>query len=133
MDNKAIYRDFIQKVFNEGRLDLLDDFLAPSYVIQDAPPGSAPGAEGVRQVVTMFRSAFPDLEITLDEVIAEGETVAARSTLRGTHRGEFLGIAPTGTSISVPSLTMVRIVDGRLVESRVKNDTAVLMAQLKDA
>ena len=130
MDNKAVYRDFIQKVFNEGRLDLLDQFLAPGYVIQDSPPGTKAGAEGVRDVVTMFRSAFPDLEITLDEVIAEGETVASRATLRGTHKGDFLGVPATGRSISVPSLTMVRIVEGRLVESRVKNDTAVLMAQI---
>jgi predicted ester cyclase len=81
----------------------------------------------------MFRSAFPDLEIALDEVIAEGETVASRATLRGTHKGDFLGVPATGRSISVPSLTMVRIVEGRLVESRVKNDTALLMAQINGA
>jgi steroid delta-isomerase-like uncharacterized protein len=128
--NKAIYREFIQTVFNEGRLDNLDKFLAPSYVIRDAPPGSLPGAEGVKQVVTMFRGAFPDLEITLDEVIAEDEVVAASSTVRGTHLGEIFGIPPTGRVVSIASLTMVRIVDGRLVESRVKNDTGELMRQL---
>ena len=91
--NKAIYRKFIQRVFNEGRLDALDEFLAPSYVIRDAPPGTPPGAEGVKSVVSMFRGAFPDLEITLDDVIAEGDEVAARSTLRGTHRGVLFGVA----------------------------------------
>jgi len=128
--NKAIYRNFIQAVFNEGRLDRVDEFLAPSYVIADAPPGTPPGADGVRQVVAMFRGAFPDLEITLDEVIAEGDVVAASSTLRGTQRGDFLGVPATGRPVSISSLTMVRIVDGRLVESRVKNDTAELMRQL---
>lgn len=128
--NKAIYREFIQRVFNEGRLDILDRFLAPSYVIRDAPPGTPPGAEGVKQVVSMFRDAFPDLEITLDEVIAEGDVVAASSTVRGTHRGEIFGIPATGKPVSISSLTMVRIVDGRLVESRVKNDTAALISQL---
>jgi predicted ester cyclase len=128
--NKAVYREFIQTVFNEGRLDNLDRFLAPSYAIRDAPPGALPGAEGVKQVVTMFRGAFPDLQITLDEVIAEGDVVAASSTVRGTHRGELFGIPPTGKSVCISSLTMVRIVKGRLVESRVKNDTGELIRQL---
>ncbi|HEU0072885.1 MAG TPA: ester cyclase [Dehalococcoidia bacterium] len=131
--NKAVYREFIQRVFNEGHLDMLDKFLAPSYVIRDAPPGTPPGAEGVKQVVSMFREAFPDFEITLDEVIAEGDFVAASSTVRGTHRGEIFGIPATGNRVSISSLTMVRIIDGRLVESRVKNDTAALMSQLGSA
>jgi predicted ester cyclase len=128
--NKSTYRAFIQRVFNEGRLDVLDEFLAPTYQIQDAPPGTPPGAEGVKYAVSLFRDAFPDLEITLDDVVAERDSVAARSTLRGTHRGTFFGIAPTGKTVSVTSLTMVRLVNGRLVESWVKNDTASLMSQL---
>jgi steroid delta-isomerase-like uncharacterized protein len=128
--NKARYGEFIQAIFNEARFDRLGEFLAPSYAIQEAPPGTAPGAEGVRQVVTMFRTAFPDLTITLDEVIGEGDTVAALSTLRGTHRGEFMGIAPTGKTVSVTSLTMVRLEDGRLTKSWVKNDVASLLRQL---
>jgi steroid delta-isomerase-like uncharacterized protein len=128
--NKARYGEFIQAIFNEARFDRLGDFLAPSYAIQEAPPGTAPGGEGVRQVVTMFRTAFPDMTITLDEVIAEGDTVAALSRLRGTHRGEFMGVAPTGKTVSVTSLTMVRLEDGRLTKSWVKNDVASLMRQL---
>jgi steroid delta-isomerase-like uncharacterized protein len=128
--NKDVYRRFIQRIFNEARFEELDDFLAPDYRIQEAPPGTPAGAEGVRQVVEMFRSAFPDLDITLDEVIAEGDTVAARSTLRGTHRGEFLGVAASRNSVSVNTLTMVRLRDGRLTESWVKNDVAALMRQL---
>ena len=128
--NKARYSQFIQSIFNEGKFDELSGYLAPSYQIKDAPPGAPQGAEGVRAASSMFRSAFPDLEITLDSVIAEGDTVAARSTVRGTHNVPFFGIAPTGKQVSVTSLTMVRIVDGRLVESWVKTDTAGLMSQL---
>ena len=128
--NKALYRDFIQRIFNEGRLDLLDHYLAPNYAIQEAPSGTPAGAEGVREVVSMFRGAFPDFEITLDEVIAEGSVVAARSTVRGTHRDPIFGIAPTGRPIAVGSLTMVHIEDGRLVASWVKTDTAAMMRQL---
>jgi steroid delta-isomerase-like uncharacterized protein len=130
-ENKATYRRFIQTIFNEARFEELPSFLADDYAIKDAPPGSAPGAAGIRDVVTMFRTGFPDMVITLDEVIGEGEYVASRSTLRGTHTGEFLGVAPTGRSVAVTSLTMIRFRDGELVESWVKNDVASLMAQLK--
>ena len=128
--NKTIYRAFIQRVFNEGKVDSLDEFLAESYVIAESPPGTPPGAEGVKQAVGMFRGAFPDLEITLDDLIGEGDWVAAKSTLRGTHRGPLFGIEPTGNSVSITSLTMVRLANGRLVESWVRNDVAGLMSQL---
>ncbi len=128
--NKAVYSHFIQQVFNEGNFDALDELLAPDYSIEEAPPGTAQGAEGVKQIVTMFRGAFPDLQITLDELVAEGDSVAARSTSRGTHRGAFMGLEPTGRSIVMPTLTLVHLRDGRLVASWVKNDVAALMRQL---
>ncbi|HEX5368983.1 MAG TPA: ester cyclase [Dehalococcoidia bacterium] len=128
--NKAVYSRFIQEVFNEGHFDAFSELLAPDYTIEDAPPGAAPGAEGVKQVVKMFRGAFPDLQITLDELVAESDSVAARSTLRGTHRGAFMGIEPTGRSVAITTLTLVHLKDGRLVASWVKNDIAALMRQL---
>src|SRR3712207_3145234 len=94
--NKAIYRRYIQQVFNEGRVDLLDELLAPSYVYHEAPPGTLPGAEGIKQVVSMFRAAFPDLEITIDDQIAEDDQVCSRATTRGTHQGDIFGIPATG-------------------------------------
>ena len=130
-ENKQRYADYIQAIFNEARFDELDGFLAQDYVIKDAPPGSAEGAAGIREIVTMFRSGFPDMVITLDEVIAEGDWVASKSTLRGTQTGEFLGVVPTGRPVSVSSLTMVRFRDGRLTESWVKNDVAAMMRQLQ--
>jgi steroid delta-isomerase-like uncharacterized protein len=128
--NKAVYRRFIQEVFNEGRLDALDALLSPSYVLRDAPPGSPPGPQAVAEVVRMFRAAFPDLVITIDELVAEGDKVCARATTRGTHRGPMFGLPPTGKPVTMTGLTMVRIVDGRLVESWVKNDVTGLMRQL---
>jgi predicted ester cyclase len=132
-ENKTVYRRFIQEVFNEAKFDNLSDLLAPSYEIKDAPPGTPPGAEGVRQVVTMFHAGFPDMQITLDEVIAEGDTVAARSTLKGTHRGEIFGLKPTGKQVTMTSLTLVHIVEGKLTASWVKNDTMSLLQQLSAA
>jgi predicted ester cyclase len=81
-------------------------------------------------VVSMFRAAFPDLHIAIDALVAEGDKVCARSTLRGTHRGEIFGIAGTGKGVTMTSLTMVRIRDGRLTESWVENDVTALVSQL---
>jgi steroid delta-isomerase-like uncharacterized protein len=128
--NKAVYRRFIEEVFNEGRLDVLDEVLSPSYVYRDAPPGTPPGPEGIMQVVSMFRAAFPDLKITIDDQVAEGDKVCSRTTMRGTHRGVIFGIPATGKAVTMTGLTMVRIADGRLVESWVKNDVMGLMSQL---
>ncbi len=128
--NKAIYRRFIQEVFNEGRLDRLDELLSPSYVYRDAPPGTPAGPEAIRQVVSLFRGAFPDLTVTIEEQIAEGDKVCSRTTTRGTHRGTLFGIPATGKTITMPGLTLVRIADGRVAESWVKNDVLGLMSQL---
>jgi steroid delta-isomerase-like uncharacterized protein len=128
--NKAIYRRFIQEVFNEGRLDRLDDLLSPSYVFHDAPPGTPEGPEAIRQVVTMFRNAFPDLTITFEDQIAEGDKVCSRTTTRGTHQGTIFGTPPTGKTITMTGLTLVTIADGRVKESWVKNDVMGLMNQL---
>jgi predicted ester cyclase len=90
--NKELYRRFLQEVFNEGRLEMVNELLSPSYVFRDAPPGAPAGPETVKQVVTMFRSAFPDLKITIEELVAEGDKVCARATTRGTHKGTIFGI-----------------------------------------
>ncbi|NJK53359.1 MAG: ester cyclase [Leptolyngbyaceae cyanobacterium SU_3_3] len=128
--NKAIYQRYIQQVFNQGQLDLLDEILSPSYVYHEAPPDILPGAEGIRQVVSIFRAAFPDLEITIDDQLADGDKVCSRATTRGTHQGEIFGIPATGKAVTMTGLTVVRIVDGRITESWVKNDVMGLMNQL---
>jgi predicted ester cyclase len=128
--NKAVYRRFIREVFNEGGLETLEEVLSPSYICRDAPPGTPPGPEGIKEIVSMFRAGFPDLGITIDEQVAEGDLVCSRATLRGTHPGVLFGIPGTGKAVTMPGLTMVRIIDGRLVESWVKNDVMGLMSQL---
>ena len=130
-ENKVVYRRFIQEIFNEGRLERLNDLVSPSYTLRDAPPGTQSGPEAIRQIVLMFREGFPDLHITLEELVAEGKLVAARSTFRGTHHGTIFGLKPTGKKVSMPGLTMVHIVEGKLVESWVRNDVMGLMRQLE--
>ncbi len=128
--NKATYRRFIQEVFNEGHIDAVEELLSPEYVLHEAAPGTPPGREGVRQIVSTFRAAFPDLEITIEDQVAEEDKVCSLTTMRGTHRGSIYGVAGTGKKVSVTGLTMVRLVGGRIAESWVKNDVLGLMNQI---
>lgn len=128
--NKVIYRRFLQEIFNEGQLDKLPELVSPSYVLHDGPPGTPNGPEAIRQVVTMFRNAFPDLKISLEEIIVEEDKVCARATTRGTHKGTIFGVPATGRGVTMTGLTMVTIADGHLTESWVKNDMQGLMKQL---
>jgi predicted ester cyclase len=132
-ENKAVYRRFIETLFNEGRLERLGELVDPDYVFHDAPPGTPQGPDAIREVVTMFRAAFPDLKITIEDQVAEGDKVCSRATTRGTHRGPIFGIAPTGRAIAMSGLTLVRIAGGRVAESWVKNDVAGLLTQLRGA
>jgi predicted ester cyclase len=101
-ENKALYRRYIQEVFNEGRIELLDELLSPDYVYRDAPPGVPPGAAAVAEVVRMFRAAFPDLHISIEAQVAEGDKVVSLATTRGTHTGTpILEIPPAGRKLSV--------------------------------
>jgi steroid delta-isomerase-like uncharacterized protein len=111
-------------------VDLLDELLTASYVYHEARSGTLPGAEGIKQVVSMFRAAFPDLEITIDDQIAEDDKVCSRATMRGTHQGEIFGLPATGKVVTMTGMTIVRIVEGQIAESWVKNDVMRLMNQL---
>lgn len=128
--NKALYPRFIDQVFNEGRLEMTEEVLSPAYVFRDAPPGTPSGPEGIKKIVTLFRGAFPDLEITIEDQVAEADKVCSRTIMRGTHRGPIFGLAPTGKAVTMTGMTMVRVADGRLVESWVRNDVMGLMSQL---
>ena len=130
--NKELYRRYIDECFNGGRVELLDELLAPSYVFHDPPPGLAAGIEGVRQTIRMFHAAFPDLKITIEDMVAEGDKVCARATTRGTHSGQpIMGINASGRKFVMRGMTMVRIENGRITDSWVSNDVLGLMNQLR--
>ena len=128
--NKAVYRRFIEEGFNQGRLATLDEVLAPSYVNHSAPPGSPPGADGVKQIIRHFRSAFPDLRIEIHEQVAEGDLVSSRATFRGTHGGPLFGIPATGRQVTMRGLSMVRVANGQIQEGWIQNDVVGLLRQL---
>lgn len=94
--NKALFNEFIERVWNRKELERLDDYFAPDFIDHSAPPGQDTGIEGARQVFGMFLDAFPDCHINVEFLIAEGDLLVARDNFRGTHRQSFMGIAPTG-------------------------------------
>jgi len=130
-ENKAQYRRTFEEVFNQGNFAIVDELVAPDFLNHEIPPGmNNRGAEATRQAVTMLRTAFPDLHFTIEEVLAEGDTVAGRVTMSGTHLGPFQGIPPTGRSFQQAHMHFVRFRDGKAVEHRAVRDDLGMMRQL---
>lgn len=130
-DTKAIARRFLEEAFNSGNLDVVDELVAPEFVNHDAAlPEPGVGIEAAKASITGYREAFPDLRLTIEQQLAEGEYVATRWSARGTHQGNLMGMAPTGKQATVTGITIDRIVDGRFVESWTNWDTLGLMQQL---
>jgi len=130
-NNKAIVRRFIEEFWNKGNQSLADQFFAPTYTHHDAStPDFGQGPEGERKRATLYRTAFPDLRLTVHDLIAEGETVMTRWSCHGTHKGDLNGIAPTGKQISISGVTVVRFSNGKMVEGYVNWDALGMMQQL---
>ena len=129
-ENKAVVRHFVEEVFNKGNLAAIDQFLAAEYRDANALPGQEPGREGARRAFTLYREVFPDLRYTIEEMIAEGDTVVTRVTLWATHHGALLGVPPTHRQVSVPAVHITRLVDGTIREHWSLMDDLGLMQQL---
>ena len=130
--NKTVSRRFFEEVFGQGKLNVLDEIIAKDHV--NRGPNTLPelptGPEGAKQIVTMYRNAFPDFRVTVDEQIAEGDTVVTRWTANGTHKGELVGIPATGKSSTVTGVSVDKIVNGKVAESWVIFDQFGMMQQL---
>jgi steroid delta-isomerase-like uncharacterized protein len=114
---KQLVDEFVQALFTRGELDAVDRYLAPQYVDHDPPVPDAPsGREALRRAAAMFRAAFPDWHSDLEQLVAEGDVVVERFTARGTHRGEFLGVPPTGGPVELAGINIFRIEDDLIVE-----------------
>ena len=132
-DTKAIARrtyEAFNEAFQTGNLSLLDAVIDANAVDHNPVPGQPPGLEGVKQVFGAFTTAFPDLKFTVDDMIAEEDKVASRLTLRGTHRGDFQGIPPTGKRVVQTGIDILRIAGGKVVERWGEFDNLGLLQQL---
>ena len=129
-ENKAIIHRLMEEVWTNGDLSLVE-LISVNYKHHDtSTPDFGPGPEGERKRATLYRSAFPDLQFIVEDVIAEGETVSVRWTSQGTHRGPLSGIAPSGKKVSVSGITLARFAGGKMVESWVNWDALSLLQQL---
>ena len=129
-DNKALVRRIIEEVWNQGNLAVVDE-LSDENVVNHNPPGPPlQGPEAFKQFVLMYRSAFPDTHFTIEDEIAEGEKVVTRWTARGTHKGELMGIPPTGKQVTVTGISIDRFAGGKSIESWTNFDTLGMMQQL---
>ena len=114
-ENKAVVRGALAAI-NAGDLDALAAAIADDVVEHDVVPGMPPTKAGVIQFFTDLRASFPDLELRNDDIFSEGEKVTARSTINGTHKGEFMGMPATGNQISVPLADYFRFENGKIAE-----------------
>jgi len=128
-ENKAIIRRVIEEVWNKGDLAAVDEVMATDYVLH-VPGQEIKGPEGFKEYVTMARTAFPDFHMTIEDMVAEGDKVAFRFTWRGTHKGEIMGIAPTGKQVTVTSIGINRFAGGKEVEARASMDQLGMLQQL---
>lgn len=127
--NKRIARQVFEDIQSEGNTALVDKIVALDYV-GHTPPADIHGPEGARQFTVMLRAAFPDMRVTVEDQIAEGDRVATRWTFRGTHEGDFQDIPATGKQVTMSGITLFRIANGKLLEGWNKPDLLSLMQQL---
>jgi predicted ester cyclase len=131
-DNKATFKRF-HDAASTGDLELLFktiDFLAPDAVIRTPLPIDAAGPEALKQVWAMLFRIYADIHLNVEDVIAEGDKVVGRTTVTGTHQGEFMGVAPTGKSVTYNEIFIFRFADGRVVETWGVVDVYAQMKQI---
>jgi predicted ester cyclase len=128
-ENRALMERFIDEVWNKGNLDVAEEIFHPQHTSPSAPT-LPPGAEGVKIIATMFRNAFPDYWMTIDHLVAEPDRVAARFSQGGTHQGDLFGIPPTGKTVKFTEMGILRVADGKVVESWYDVDMLGMMQQL---
>lgn len=114
--NKALVRRLLERVNGGWTPDVIEEFFAPSYRRYLNPTTPPLTREGQRDRASRLRTAFPDATVTLEDILAEGDRVAYRLTIRGTHRGVFQGISPTGKHVTVSLTAIVRVENGKVIE-----------------
>jgi steroid delta-isomerase-like uncharacterized protein len=129
--NKALSRRLLEEAFNAGNIDVVDELVTTDVVNHDAAlPEAMIGPDAAKASIRGYRTAFPDLRITIEEQIADDQAVATRWSAKGTHEGELMGMAPTGKQATVTGITIDRIVDGRIAETWTNWDTLGMLQQL---
>ena len=125
-DNKAIARRFFEEVWNQRTLDVVDEIFAPTLTFN----GKSVSREAIKQLVTARLAAFPDIHVTVDDQVAEGDKVSTRRTWEATHQGPYRGISATGKRVRWTQISIVRFAEGRAVEDWAIADELSILEQL---
>jgi steroid delta-isomerase-like uncharacterized protein len=128
--NKALVLATIDEGWNTQRLPIFDELFAAHLVDHSVPPGLPQTREGTKQVATLYWSAFPDLHLTIEDQIAEGDKVVTRWTARGTHTGQLMGVPPTGKPMVVTGIRIDRLLGGKIVETWAEIDQLGMLQEL---
>ncbi|MGH8651546.1 MAG: ester cyclase [Gammaproteobacteria bacterium] len=130
-ENKEIIRRLIDEVWNQREIHVLDEIIAAdAFIHSPTVPNLSRGPEGAKQYVQLFWAAFPDLRVTTDDLVAEGDKVALRWSASGTHKGKLLGIEPTGKPMTITGQAIYTIVRGKITEDWINADTMGMLQQL---
>jgi len=129
--NQKAARRIVLELFNAGKLDLVDALFAPNFVDHALPPDVPPNREGFRMMLPILHTAFPDLQYTIEDQLAEGDRVAQRLTARGSMQGEFMGMPPTGKTAVWQEIHWHHFdAEGRLLEHWQTSDDLGMLIQL---
>jgi steroid delta-isomerase-like uncharacterized protein len=128
--NKSIVRRWIEEGWNKGNLDVIDQVYAPNYIQHEPAPETVTSSEALKQYVGAYLTAFPDLHLSIEDLIAEGDKVVWRFKSTGHQNGPFMGMPASGKSGSITGLVMFRLEDSRIVEGWVNIDALGLLQQL---
>jgi steroid delta-isomerase-like uncharacterized protein len=128
-ENKIIVRKFFEEGPSKGNLNIANELLSPDFALH-VPLPAPPGIEGINEVITSCRAAFEHLNVTIEDMIAEGNKVAVRFTAHGVHKGDFMGLQATGKPITMTGIEVFRIKDGKIAELWGEANLLGLMQQL---
>ena len=129
-ENKAVIRRYIEEVFNQGNLSVVEEFVTDGYIDHDPVNPGARGPDGVRSIAKKYRDAFPDMHMKIDDLLAVDDKVIARWTSTGTHEGELDGMPPTGKHVTITGMSISRFEGGRIAEAWPIFDALGLLRQL---
>jgi predicted ester cyclase len=129
-ENKVIANRWTEEIWNQANMAAIDELCTPHFTFNYAPPGMPPNRESYKKTVAMFHNAFHNMHLTNELVIAEGNNVAVRWSGRSTHKGEFMGVAPTGKEVTMTGNSLARIEAGKFVEEWTEMDMVGMMQQI---
>ena len=129
-DNKVLAQRWLEEVWNQGDLSLVDELIAVNYILHDPTRPGLRGRAGIKESIAMFRTAFPDLHFTIEDQVAEKEQVVTRYSVEGTHLGQIMGIAATGKHGTITGIDIYRITNGQIEEAWSNWDTLGLLQQI---